>query len=272
VTDARALAEELTDAYANRRVITVPPSGRPGGLDLMAGYVVEAELVRMRRAGGHKTVGLKVAFPNRALWRVLKLETLAWAHMYDDTVQYAKANDATLRVGRMFSPKIEPEIVFKLKRAPSVGGQPEAVLEAVEWIALGYEIIDCVYADWKFQPADFVASFGLHAGLVVGDSTPVKPADIPSLFEQLGSFTATLAKDGQPVAHGGGKNVLQNPALCLAELAAAISPHSTAEPLSAGDVITSGALTDGQAIAGGQTWTATVSGLDLPSLSIRTTA
>jgi 2-keto-4-pentenoate hydratase len=100
----------------------------------------------------------------------------------------------------------------------------------------------------------------------------VTPADIPSLFEKLASFNATLAKDGQLVAQGGGKNVLQNPALCLAELAAAISRHPTAEPLAAGDVITSGALTDGQPIAGGQTWTATVSGLDLPALSTHITA
>ena len=39
-----------------------------------------------------------------------------------------------------------------------------AVLEAVEWLALGFEIIDCVYVDWKFQPPDFVAAYGLGVG------------------------------------------------------------------------------------------------------------
>ena len=42
---------------------------------------------------------------------------------------------------------------------------PAAVLDCVESIALGFEIIDCVYPDWKFTPIDFVASYGLHAGL-----------------------------------------------------------------------------------------------------------
>ena len=39
------------------------------------------------RAAGHRTVGRKVGYANKAVWRVLKLETLVWAHMYDDTVR-----------------------------------------------------------------------------------------------------------------------------------------------------------------------------------------
>ena len=50
----------------------------------------------MRRAAGHMTVGIKVGYANKAMWRVLKLDTLVWAHMYDDTVQYAPGNEATL--------------------------------------------------------------------------------------------------------------------------------------------------------------------------------
>ena len=46
--------------------------------------------------GGRKTVGVKVGYANKAMWRVLKLDTLVWAHMYDDTVRYANANVATL--------------------------------------------------------------------------------------------------------------------------------------------------------------------------------
>jgi hypothetical protein len=33
-----------------------------------------------RRQGG---------YANKAMWRALKLDTLVWAHMYDDTVRYA---------------------------------------------------------------------------------------------------------------------------------------------------------------------------------------
>ena len=90
-----ALATELVDAYANRRLLQ-PPSSRDGGLDLATAYAVEAELTRRRRAEGHATVGRKVGHANKAVWRALKLETLTWARMYDDTVRHAENDEASL--------------------------------------------------------------------------------------------------------------------------------------------------------------------------------
>jgi 2-keto-4-pentenoate hydratase len=182
--DIHALALELTAAYAERRTLSTLPSR--DGLDLSAAYAVERELVRLRRSGGHQTVGVKVGYANKAMWRVLKLDTLVWAHMYDDTVRYADANVATFSLAQTISPKIEPEIVFKMKAPLSEGlTEAAAVLEAVEWLALGFEIIDCPYADWKYQPADFVAAYGLHAALIVGEPRPIAAAHISELVEQL---------------------------------------------------------------------------------------
>ena len=167
--EPKTLARELTDAYAKRELIA-PPSSRDGGLDLAAAYAVEGEIAQARRAGGRQTVGWKVGYANKAMWRALKLETLVWAHLYDDTVRYADWNDATLAIAAMVAPKIEPEIVFKLAKAPA-SSDPIAVLEATEWYALGFEIIDCVFPDWKFQPADFVGNRHFRAEflrLVVG--------------------------------------------------------------------------------------------------------
>src|SRR5437870_7318311 len=90
--DVKALARELMHAHVNGQIIAIPPSSRDPEFDLTAAYAVEAELVRLRRASGRATVGRKVGFANKALWRVLKLDTLVWAHMYDDTVRYAEHN------------------------------------------------------------------------------------------------------------------------------------------------------------------------------------
>jgi len=266
-----ALAAELTEAYATRRLIEVPPSARGDAFDISTAYDVEAALVAGRRAAGHRVVGRKVGFANRAMWRKFGLETLVWAPMYDDTVHHAVANQASLPVGALCSAKIEPEIVVKL-RAPldRAGLGPGDALAAIEWYALGFEIINCAYAGWTFTPADFVASFGFHAGLIVGEPRAVTPDAIPSLVEQLAAFTVRLMKDGETVAEGGGRNVLKSPALCLAELAAAVVGRPGAEPLMAGDLISTGTLSDAQFIAPGQTWTAAVDGLDLPALTLRT--
>jgi 2-keto-4-pentenoate hydratase len=258
---------QLTAAYAERRTLSTPPSR--DGLDLSTAYAIEREQVRIRRSEGHETVGVKVGYANKAMWRVLKLETLVWAHMYDHTVRYADGNVATLSLARTISPKIEPEIVFKMK-APLKAGITEAAtaLEAVEWLALGFEIIDCPYADWKFQPADFVAASGLHAALVVGEPRSVTAANISELVDQLANFKVRLAKDGQLVEEGSGRHSLRSPALCLAELASAMAKQDIAEPLRAGDLVSSGTLTESTPIQPGATWTASVDGIDLPTLTL----
>jgi 2-oxo-3-hexenedioate decarboxylase len=275
VIDIQTLGSELTAAFAEGRTLSTPPSSRDG-LDLPTAFAVERELVRLRRSRGHRTVGVKVGYANKAMWRVLKLETLVWAHMYDDTVHHATANEATLSLAHTISPRIEPEIVFRMK-APLGAGITEAAgaLETVEWLALGFEIIDCPYAGWTFQPADFVAARGLHVALVVGEPRPAsaeasagKPANISELVEQLASFKVRLSRDGELVAEGSGRNSLRSPALCLAELASAMAKQDGTEPLAAGDLISSGTLTESTAIQPGTTWTASVDGIDLSPLTL----
>jgi 2-oxo-3-hexenedioate decarboxylase len=263
-----ALADELQQARQARRCDVTPPSAR-GAFDLDAAYGVERELSRRRRAEGHAIVGRKVGYANKAVWRALKLDTLVWADMYVDTVRHAPRNEATLSIAPFVAPKIEPEIVFRLRTSvPSGVSEPGPVLESVEWIALGFEIIDCVYQDWKFQPADFVASYGLHAALIVGAPLAVDAATAPALADALASFKLQLLRNSEPAEQGGGRNSLRNPALCVAELASAIARRPGAEPLAAGELISSGTLTESRLIAPGETWTATVDGLQLPPLTL----
>ena len=264
-----AAARELLDARASRRQVPTF-SGRDAAFDLTTAYAVEAAARRFRAAEGHHPVGRKVGFANKAVWRILNLETLVWAHMYDDTVHYAKDNRGTLSLSGMVSPKIEPEIVFKLKDDLKGNVEPAAALRAVDWMALGFEIIDCPFPEWSFKPTDFVAAFGLHAAVVVGTPHKVDEASIPALIDELARFKVQLLQGDALVAEGSGRNVLRSPALCLAELASAISKRTDAEPLSAGELVSSGTLTDSQLIVEGETWTARVSGLELPALTIAT--
>lgn len=249
-------------------MVSIPPSARPG-FDLNMAYEVEAALKGFREAAGHRSVGRKVGYANKAMWRVLKLETLVWAHMYEDTVHYAEGNLATLALPRGRSLKIEPEIVFGLKQAiTSESLDAAGALESTEWLAFGFEIIDCPFPEWKFQPSDFVASFGLHAALVIGERKPVQPDMISTFADQLARFKVRMSKNGEFVEEGSGRNSLRSPALCLAELGAAIIRRFPNEPLSASEIISSGTLTAGHLTAKGDSWTAEVEGLPLPSLTL----
>jgi 2-keto-4-pentenoate hydratase len=266
--DPKALAAELTGAYVSRAIISAP-SSREGGIDLDAAYAVEGEIAKARRAGGHQTVGWKVGYANKAMWRALELDTLVWAHLYDDTVRYADWNDATLSIASMVSPKIEPEIVFKLATVPA-SSDPAAILDATEWYALGFEIIDCVFPDWKFQPADFVAARGLHAALIIGEPVYVEPGDIAQLATDMAAFTVRLLKNNEMVEEGAAKNALKSPALCVGELGEALKRRG-GETLQAGDLISTGTLTASLPIAAGDVWIASLSGIPPSSLTLRVT-
>jgi 2-oxo-3-hexenedioate decarboxylase len=258
-----SLAARLFSTWIDGEVVGPPFSSLDTAFDLDAGYAVEADFRRLRVASGHKPVGRKVGYANKAMWRALKLETLVWASMYDDTVLPAASQ---LSLAHCIAPKIEPEIVFRLSRTI----QPDdligpAILEAVEWLALGFEIIDCPFVDGQFKPADFVAAFGLHRALIIGEPRPVEQPMIQDLFENLATFKLRLLKNGELIEEGSGKNSLRNPALCLAELARAVV-RRTGAPLQAGEIISTGTLTAAPSIAAAQTWQAEVDGLPLANL------
>jgi 2-keto-4-pentenoate hydratase len=283
--EVESLARELLSAYETGEMVAIPPSGRPG-FDLNTAYEVEATLKQFREAGGHRAVGRKVGYANKAMWRVLKLETLVWAHMYDDTVHYSDRNSATLTIAHPRSLKIEPEIVFGLKQPIVTEGAEgvdaaAAALASTDWLAVGFEIIDCPFPGWQFQPSDFVASFGLHAALVIGERTQVRPDGIAALVDELPRFKVRMScsnssrsassKNGDFVEEGSGRNSLKSPALCLAELSAAIVRRFPTEPLRAGEIVSSGTLTAGHPTDRGDLWTVEVEGLSLPPLTLRLT-
>ncbi len=114
-----------------------------------------------------------------------------------------------------------------------------------------------------------VAAYGFHAGLVLGAPTAVTSASITALAHQLAEFTLKLFKNDTLVEEGGGRNVLRSPALCLGELAAAVRRSPWAEPLTAGELVSTGSLTTPMLIAPGEAWRAEPEGLDVAPLEMR---
>jgi len=263
------IARELNSAYETGTMVTNLPSRRPG-FDLNAAYAVERRLKHLREADGHKAVGRKVGYASKAVWRVFKLESLVWAHMYDNTVHFSPNNSATLAIPRSRSLKIEPEVIFHLKdQVREEASDAAAVLESVDWLAMGFEIIDCPFPHWQFQPSDFVASYGLHAALVIGEPIQILPGNIATLAEQLAKFKIRMSKNGEFVEEGSGRNSLKNPASCLAELSSAIAKRFPDDALREGEIVSSGTLTAGHLLGKNELWMAEPEGIPLPSLTLK---
>jgi 2-oxo-3-hexenedioate decarboxylase len=253
-------ADAILDAFAARRLMT-PLSDDDPALDADGAYSLAREIHARRVERGENPVGRKIGFTNRALWH--DIEAPIWGHVYDSTVRDARGAVASVSVADLLQPRIEPEIVLHFARMPPVTRDEAAILDCVDWIAHGFELVQSPYPDWKLRRVDAIAACGLHGALVVG--TPVPVSAIDDSRERLRGFTITLFKDGDEQASGAGANVLGSPLLAFAHLAEVLS---SAERVKAGEIVTTGTLTEALPIASGETWHTTLEGIALPGLSI----
>jgi 2-keto-4-pentenoate hydratase len=259
--NTRHIAQELLDAQ--ERGGTIPSIvGRHPAFGWEQAYTVAAEILKQRRARGERTVGRKIGFTNRNIWAEYDATAPIWAHVYDRTLVHASGDRATLSLAGSARPRIEPEIAFKLKAPLAAGTRERAeVLEAIEWLAPSFEIVDCHFDDWKFKSADSAADFALHWRLVMGTPCAIRSSDIPTLVSQLRDCRVTLARNGSEADRGVGANALGHPASALAHLAEVLAGQGAFEPLAAGEIVTTGTLTAALPVRPGEQWTSRYAGL-----------
>lgn len=254
-------ADRILDAFASRRLIAPLTDGDPP-LDEDGAYAVAERILQARMGRGERPVGRKIGFTNRALWPVYGVDAPMWGHVYDSTVTHGQDGRAVLAVDHLLQPRIEPEVQFHFARTPPVTRDEAAILECVDWVALGFEIVQCPFPDWRFRGPDAIAACGVHGALVVGTPVAVKDAGV------LRDFTVTLSRDGEQVAEGTGANVLDSPLLAVAHLTELLAGQDRFPPLEAGEIVTTGTLTPLFPISPGETWTAAPEGIELQSLTL----
>jgi 2-keto-4-pentenoate hydratase len=258
------LAEELIRVHKYSRI--VPPfTDRYPALTSQAGYAAARALHEHRLGLGWISVGRKIGFTNRTLWSRYGVFEPMWGTVYDRTLIDAENDRASVTLAGLVQPRIEPEICFRLKAAPRTS-EHEEVLSCIEWMAHSVEIVQCHHPNWKVTIADCTADNGLHGRLVVGTSMPVK--DVNGLAEKLPGLEAKLFKGERMVDKGVGANVLGSPLLALGHLVDLLKRQPEASPLSAGEIITTGVLTDAHPVMAGETWRTELIGLPLSGLKI----
>lgn len=263
----RAIAARLMDAQ-DRATTIQPIAAATPGFDVDAAYQVLHEIESRRIAQGWRTVGRKIGFTNRTIWPRYGVYQPMSARVWTHTVQYARAGRATQSLTGFVQPRIEPEIVFKLAAPIEQGADARAVLAATEWIAAGFEIVQSHFPDWQFTAADCTAAFGLHAALIVGEPYRIDAADRDAVVDLLPVFRATLRKGGVVVDTGVGANVLDSPALAVAHLANVLAQHPEHPPLGAGELVTTGTITDAWPLTAGEMWSSDYGELPLGGITL----
>jgi 2-keto-4-pentenoate hydratase len=264
--DVKAIANRVVASLdAHCQIPTF--SSRPGGLTLTQAYRVPPLLRAAFEARGERTTGRKIGFTNREMWKVYGVQSPIWGYATDRTTHelaYAQA----LRVKDFVEPRIEPEIMFGLKAAPLPGMSEAALLDCIEWISLGYEVVQSIFPDWKFAAPDTVAANGLHGALVIGTRHAIA-ARKAEWQRELATFKVELYCNGKLSQRGSGSLVLDSPLLALRHLIELLANDPHNQPLGAGEIISTGTLTLAMPVSAGESWTTTVSGIPLEEITVR---
>jgi 2-oxo-3-hexenedioate decarboxylase len=228
-------------------------------------YRISALAHATRLVQGYRPVGRKIGFTNRRLWDEYGVRAPIWGYVYDRTVHDLAA---PLPLSPYSAPKIEPEVMFGLSKAPSPGMDDAALLECIAWIAHGYEVVQSIYPDWTFAAPDTVIADAMHAALLIGPRHKIGTGAVKWL-NALTRFEIELLCDGELMDKGHALNVLEGPLStirCLMDLLARDGDNS---PLAAGEIVSTGTLTRALPVNAGETWATKLTGIALEGVRLR---
>ncbi len=250
---------ELLGTGRQRRDIAVP--------DMAAAGRISAHVRALREARGERVVGRKIGFSNRTIWPIYGVDRPMWNYVWNTTLTAASGAEAGIDLSGFAEPRIEPEIVLHLAAAPEPGMSEDEIFACIDRVAHGFEIVQSVYPGWTFTAPQSAAAFGLHGALAIGPWHDIGP-DRETWRKQLGDFTVALHKDGGSVETGHARNVLGGPVSALRFLVETIAHEPRPAPLRAGEIVTTGTLTDAHPAVPGSAWTVAFNGIGLTPLRV----
>ncbi len=251
--DPGQIAARLAKARADRTPIDSLSAELPG-FDLPAAYEVQ----RLLRHEAGPLAGWKLGVTSRA--------KQAQVGVHEPVRGYLAARDGLdhgepLEVAEHIQPRAEPEIVFVMGSylaGPAVTSS--AVIAATASVAVGIEILDSRYRDYKFTMADVVADNTSASRYLVGTAVPAAGIDLRLLG-------VILEHNGEVAATAAGAAALGHPAAAVAWLVRSLAAEQ--EGLRAGDIVLSGGLTAAVPVRKGDVVTVTADRLGSIELGCR---
>src|SRR5688500_4668339 len=113
-------ARELLGALDSARLVPLY-SGSDSAFDLTEAWATADALRRRRTARGERPFGYKIGFTNRGIWDRYGVHEPIWGPVWDTTLEQVEGGEARVSLARFSQPRLEPEIMFGLARAPLAG-------------------------------------------------------------------------------------------------------------------------------------------------------
>jgi 2-oxo-3-hexenedioate decarboxylase len=234
-------------AAADAARTTALPSLLYPALTIGEGYAIQDEGVIQRVERGDRVIGAKLGLTSRAKQEAMGIDEVAVGTVLAGTLEAA---DGEIGLGAYIHPRVEPEIVFRMKTAlagPGVG--VSEALAATAAVGCGFEVIDSRFDDFRFTLADAVADNTSAAGVVLG-STWVAPYEVADLSRT----EVLLEADGEEIAAATGAAVLGHPAAAVAALANWLGQRG--RMIEPGWLVLSGGITDAAPLVPGRRFVA----------------
>jgi 2-oxo-3-hexenedioate decarboxylase len=263
------VASNLLAAWDANRCIELPSSS-VDGFTLTQAFAVGAELRELRIARGERPLGWKIGFTNRSIWPRYGVFGPIWGPVWDSTVQQLGSAEGKVSIGGLNQPRLEPEVVFGFASAPRAGMSLAELQACIAWVAHGFEVVHTHFEGWRFQAADCLADFALHGRLVIGPQVPVQ--GWPTLAQDLLAMRVELFCNGVKKDEGLGQVVLDGPLQALQTWIDAMAEQSPQWQVRAGEVVTTGTITDAWPMLVGQRWHTALSEPRLSALSVEVVA
>src|SRR3954470_17459368 len=180
-------AERLNRARTSTTAIPQLSDDLPD-LDLDTGYQVQ----RLLREGRGELVGWKLGVTSRAKQQQVGVDSPIYGFLAGDHVLDVGEPLAT---AAHINPRCEPEIVFVMG-GDLAGTHVTAteVLAATAGVAVGIEVLDSRYTDYRFTMPDVVADNASAGRYVVGATVPVDGIDL----RLRGGVSGDNAQGGAP--------------------------------------------------------------------------
>lgn len=247
-----ALGDELFQAWRSGATVA-PLSARHAGISVDDAYRISLHTLRRREAAGERVIGKKIGVTSLPVQKMLNVHQPDFGFL-TDTMQYD--DDATVSLARagLIQPRAEGEIAFMLKHdLHGTAITAEDVLEATDWIAPCFEIVDSRVRDWEIRIQDTVAD-NASCGLFVVGTSRAAPRAL-----DLAALRMDLYRNGELACSGLGAAVQGHPATAVAWLANTLGRFGI--PFRSGELILSGSLAALVPVSAGDAFSMRIHGL-----------
>ena len=230
-------------------------------------YLIAEEIECVRANRNEHIIGVKVGFTNRNIWKEYNANAPIVGAMYNTTV---KNIDKTFSIKGLLEPKIEPEIIFKMKTTPKIDMRLDELLDCVSHISHGFEVVHSIFKNWQFTKVDTIVAFGLHGALLCGPFWEVSSINKSNWLEELVNFNITLSCNGKKVDEGHASNILEvGPLEALRNILFCNEKLGRQVILKPGDLVTTGTLTGAFSIKGDEVWSTKLHGIKLRGIEVK---